>query len=159
MSELHHAYLNLGSNIEPEKNIVEAIKLLREMGRVAATSSVWESESVGYNGPIFLNTCILFLTNLEPDELKEKVIRPIESQLGRVRDGNKNAPRTIDIDIVLFDNTPYYTTTWKYAFVVIPLAELIPDFEHPFEKKTLIKVSEQLKNQVWIQKREDVLIS
>ncbi|MBL8092394.1 MAG: 2-amino-4-hydroxy-6-hydroxymethyldihydropteridine diphosphokinase, partial [Anaerolineales bacterium] len=147
------------SNIEPEKNILQAIKLLKENGEVESISSVWESESVGYAGANFLNLCVLFLTDLQPDELKETVIRPIENELGRVRDENKNAPRSIDIDIVLFNETLYHVNTWKYAFVIVPLAELIPDFVHPFEKKSLIKVSDDIQNQVWIEKREDVIVS
>ena len=160
MNEMHRAYLNLGSNIQPEKNLPQAVKLLREVGEVKAASSVWESKSVGYDGPNFLNACVLFLTDLQPNELKEKIIRPIESQLGRVRDeNNKYAPRTMDIDLVLFDETPHNTQTWNQAFVIVPLAELIPNFEHPVEKKTLIKLSEQIQGQVWIQKRAEVLIS
>jgi 2-amino-4-hydroxy-6-hydroxymethyldihydropteridine diphosphokinase len=158
MNEMHHAYLNLGSNIEPEKNIPQAVKLLKEVGEVKAVSSVWESKSVGYDGPNFLNTCVLFLTDLQPDDLKEKIIRPIESQLGRVRDdNNKYAPRTMDIDLVLFDESPHNTQTWNQAFVIVPLAELIPNFEHPVEKKTLGQIAQQI--QVWIVKREDVVIS
>jgi len=153
---MNKAFLNLGSNIQPEKNIIQAIKLLREVGEVQAVSSVWESESVGYNGANFLNMCVLFITNLQPDELKEKILRSIENKLGRVRDDNKNAPRSIDIDIVLFNETPYHISTWKYAFVIVPLAEIIPNFEHPFEKISLAKFSEQIQRQVWIVKREDV---
>lgn len=156
---MNKVYLNIGSNIEPEKNILQAIKLLKENGKVESISSVWESESVGYAGANFLNLCVLFLTDLQPDELKETVIRPIENELGRVRDENKNAPRSIDIDIVLFNETLYHVNTWKYAFVIVPLAELIPDFVHPFEKKSLIKVSDDIQNQVWIEKREDVIVS
>jgi 7,8-dihydro-6-hydroxymethylpterin-pyrophosphokinase len=65
----------------------------------------------------------------------------------------------MDIDLVLFDETLHNTQTWNQAFVIVPLAELIPNFEHPVEKKTLIKLSEQIQGQVWIQKRADVLIS
>ena len=104
-----------------------------------------------------MNLCVLFLTDLQPDELKEKVIRPIETKLGRVRDDNKNAPRPIDIDVVLFNEKPYHINTWKFAFVVVPLAELIPNFVHPFEDKPLAEVAKQI--QAWIVKREDVVIS
>jgi 2-amino-4-hydroxy-6-hydroxymethyldihydropteridine diphosphokinase len=157
MNELHYAYLNLGSNIEPEKNIPQAVKLLKEVGEVKAVSSVWESKSVGYDGPNFLNACVLFLTDLQPDDLKEKIIRPIESQLGRVRDeNNKYAPRTMDIDLVLFDETPHNTQTWNHAFVIMPLAELIPNFVHSFENQSLAEVAKQI--QVWVLKREDVVI-
>jgi 7,8-dihydro-6-hydroxymethylpterin-pyrophosphokinase len=118
---------------------------------------VWESESVGFDGPNFLNACILFLTPLQPVELKENIIRPIEAKLGRVRGEEKNAPRPIDIDILLFDNQPLNTDFWNYAFVTIPLAELIPDFVHPISREKLSRFAEQVP--VWIKKRADVFIS
>ncbi|MFN3491971.1 MAG: 2-amino-4-hydroxy-6-hydroxymethyldihydropteridine diphosphokinase [Anaerolineales bacterium] len=154
---LQNVYLNLGSNIEPEKNIPQAVKLLREVAKVESVSSVWETKSVGYDGANFLNACVLVVTNLQPDELKEKILRPIEDKVGRVRTKNRYSPRTIDIDIVLFDKTPHNLETWNHAFVIVPLAELLPNFIHPVKKKTLGEVAEQ--NQVWIIKRDDVVIS
>lgn len=157
MTELHQAYLSLGSNIDAENNLPKAIELLREVGKIESVSSVWESESVGFDGPNFLNTCVLFLTDLQPVELKEKIIRPIETKLGRVRSEEKNAPRPIDIDILLFDNQPLNTEFWNYAFVVVPLAELLPDFVHPVGGEKLSRFAEQVS--VWIEKRADVVIS
>jgi 2-amino-4-hydroxy-6-hydroxymethyldihydropteridine diphosphokinase len=153
---MHRAYLNVGSNIQPELNLPKAIQLLREHGQVTEISHAWESKSVGYDGPNFLNCCILFFTNLHPTELKEQIIRPIEAKLGRVRGENKNAPRTIDIDTVLFDEQPLNTEYWDYAFVAVPLAELIPDFEHPIRKEKMSHFSEQVQGQVWIVKRENI---
>ncbi|MBE0671894.1 MAG: 2-amino-4-hydroxy-6-hydroxymethyldihydropteridine diphosphokinase [Anaerolineales bacterium] len=157
MTDLHRVYLSLGSNIEAEQNLPKAIDLLREAGEIISVSSVWESESVGFDGPNFLNACILFLTNLQPAELKEKIIRPIEAKLGRVRSEEKNAPRPIDIDILLFDNQPLNTDFWNYAFVIVPLAELIPDFVHPVSGGKLSQAAGQAP--VWIEKRVDVFIS
>lgn len=151
---MNKVYLNLGSNIEPEKNIPQAVNLLREVVDVQSVSLIWETKSVGYDGANFLNMCLLIYTLLHADELKEKILRPIENELRRVRTENKNYPRTIDIDIVLFNETPHNLETWNHAFVIVPLAELIPNFVHPFEKKMLSEVAEQ--NQVWIMKREDV---
>lgn len=159
MTDLHHAYLSLGSNIEAEKNLPKAVQLLREVGQVISVSRVWESESIGFDGPNFLNACVLFLTPLQPIELKEQVIRLIEAKLGRVRGAEKNAPRTIDIDIVLFDKQPLNTEFWEFAFVAVPLAELIPDFQHPVRRETLFRVAEQLQGQIWIAPRADVLLS
>lgn len=158
MSDLHRVYLSLGSNIEAENNLLKAIELLRKTGKVEAISSVWETESVGFDGPNFLNACALFLSQLQPYELKETIIRPIETKLGRIRHADKNAPRTIDIDIVLFDETPLNTEFWDYAFVAVPLAELIPDFEHPFRHEKLVRVAEQVAGRVWIARRADVTI-
>jgi 2-amino-4-hydroxy-6-hydroxymethyldihydropteridine diphosphokinase len=159
MTKLHRAYLSLGSNINAEVHLPKAMLLLREAGQIEAVSSVWESESVGFDGPNFLNACVLFLTHLQPVELKEQIIRPIEAKLERIRSAEKNAPRTIDIDIVLFDETPRNIDFWEYAFVIVPLAELIPDFEHPIRCEKLIRVAEQLQSQIWIVPREDVVIS
>lgn len=156
-NKMNKVYLNLGSNIEPEKNIPQAIKLLREIAKVESVSCVWETKSVGYDGANFLNVCVLIITHLQPDELKNQILRPIENQIGRVRTENRYTPRTIDIDIILFDETPHNLETWNHAFVIIPLAELIPKFMHPVEKKMLSKVAEQ--NQVWVMKREDVNVS
>lgn len=159
MTDLHQAWLSLGSNIEAESCLPKAVQLLREVGKIVSVSSVWESESVGFEGPNFLNACVLFLTHLQPVELKEQVIRPIEAKLGRIRSAEKNAPRTIDIDIVLFDEQPLNTDFWDYAFVTVPLAELTPDFQHPVRHKNLSRVAEQLRGQVWIVHRPDVVIS
>ncbi|MBI5352224.1 MAG: 2-amino-4-hydroxy-6-hydroxymethyldihydropteridine diphosphokinase [Chloroflexi bacterium] len=159
MTDLHRAYLNLGSNIEPEVNLPKAIRLLRAYGKITQVSRVWESESIGIDGPNFLNACVLFQTHLGPVELKEQFIRPIEADLGRIRYANKNAPRSIDIDIVLFDETPLNVEYWKYAFVTVPLAELIPDFVHPHSREKLSRFSEQVQGQVWVVPRGDVTIS
>ncbi len=159
MSDLHQAYLSLGSNINAENNLPKAIASLREVGKIEAISSVWETESIGFDGPNFLNACVLFLTHLQPVELKEKIIRPIEAKLGRVRSAEKNAPRAIDIDIVMFDKYPLNTDFWDYAFVIVPLAELLPDFAHPIKHEKLSRIAEQIKGQVWIEPRPDIVIS
>lgn len=158
MTELHHAYLSIGSNIEPETYLPKTIQMLRKYGQVMNISSIWESQAVGSDGPNFLNVCVLFLTDLQPVDLKEQIIRPIESKLGRIRYADKNAPRTIDIDIVLFDNMPLNTEYWSYAFVAVPLAELIPDFAHPVSGEKLSSFSEQVQGQVWIAPRVDMRI-
>ena len=156
MTELHQAYLSLGSNIDAENNLPRAIELLRAAGEIVSISSVWETESVGFDGPNFLNACVLFLTPLQPVELKENIIRPIEAKLGRVRGEEKNAPRPIDIDIVLFDETPHNVQTWDQAFVVVPLAELVPEFK-THSGETLSDFAKQLQGQVWMRKRADVI--
>ncbi len=150
MNDLHRAYLNLGSNIEPELNLSKAVQLLRERGQVSAVSRAWESESVGFDAPHYLNACVLFLTSLEAVELKEQIIHPIESALGRVRETNQYAPRIIDIDILIFDKTPFNTKDWNYAFAVVPLAELSPDFIHPIKQKKLSLISVQMQDETRI---------
>ncbi len=159
MNDLHSVYLSLGSNIQPEVHLPQAIRMLREQGRVEAVSGVWQTHAVGSDGPDFLNACALFLSGLQPDDLKEQVARPIEAKLGRVRSADKNAPRTIDLDVLLCDGTPLNIGFWSYAFVIVPLAELIPDFIHPASGEKLSKAAEQIQSQTWIVRREDVPIS
>jgi 2-amino-4-hydroxy-6-hydroxymethyldihydropteridine diphosphokinase len=157
MNELHKVYLNLGSNIQPEMNLVQAIKLLSTYGEVRRLSRAWESKSVGAAGPNFLNACALFMSFQTQIELKERVIHPIEAELGRVRSENKFIPRTIDIDIILFDNQPHSDKFWEEAFVIVPLAEIYPEYKNPKTGEPVSKTAAHLRQEVWIEVRPEVL--
>jgi len=157
MNESHLAYLNLGSNIEPEINLVQAVELLHKYGEVQAVSSAWESRSVGTAGPNYLNACVSFLSPFMQAELKERIIRPIEAELGRKRSENKSVPRTIDIDIVLFDDKPYNDKFWKFAFVIVPLAEIYADYQNPLTREQIIRTAARLRREVWMEARPEVL--
>lgn len=157
MSNGHLAYLNLGSNIQPEVNLVRAVEFLHESGEVLKVSSAWESRSVGSEGPNYLNACVLFRTEFLQVELKEKVIRPIEAGLGRVRSENKYSPRTIDIDIVLFDEKPCNDRFWRFAFVIVPLAEIYPGYQNPITRENIVQTATRLRSQVWMETRPEVL--
>jgi 2-amino-4-hydroxy-6-hydroxymethyldihydropteridine diphosphokinase len=159
MDELHEAYLNIGSNIQPEHHLREAIRLLKKHGEVRAVSNAWQSHAFGSNGPDFLNACVLFLTPLKALELKKLVLWPIEAKLSRVRGTDKYAPRTIDIDIILFDDEPFGAEFWSNAFVVVPLADIYPDFHHPLNYEKLTRVAEHMRRQTWIEARPEVLRS
>lgn len=157
MSESHLAYLSLGSNIEPAINLVKAIQLLREHGKIEKISSAWESRSVGATGPNYLNACVLLVTSFDQKALKPDILLPIEAELGRKRSENKFAPRTMDIDIVLFDNRSCDNKYWVQAFVVIPLAEIYPDFQNPLTQEPIIETARRLRKEFWIEARRDVL--
>jgi 2-amino-4-hydroxy-6-hydroxymethyldihydropteridine diphosphokinase len=157
MSESHAAYLNLGSNIEPEINLVRAVELLHHYGEVHKVSSAWESRSVGVAGPNYLNACVLFVSPYLHTEMKEGIIHPIEVQLGRKRSPNKFVPRPIDIDIVLFDDQPCNDKFWKFAFVIIPLAEVYPEYQNPLTKESLFQAGGRLRQEVWMEARPEVL--
>ena len=154
---MHHAYLSLGSNIEPETNLPKAIDLLQKYGEILKVSSAWESEAVGSEGPNFLNACVLFSTPLLEIELKEQVIHSIEAKLGRQRSADKYAPRTIDIDIVLFDNQLCNEKFWKQAFVIIPLAEIYPEYQNPSTQESVLETATRLRQNIWIETRPEVL--
>jgi 2-amino-4-hydroxy-6-hydroxymethyldihydropteridine diphosphokinase len=157
MSEFHLAYLSLGSNIEPEVNLPRAVQLLSKYGEVEKISSVWESEPVGGGGGNYLNACLLYNTSLIRDRLKARVIHPIETQLGRKRSADKFAPRTIDIDIVIFDGEIVGGRWLAQAFVVVPLAEIFPELQNPIVKETIQKTAMRLRRDVWMETRRGVL--
>lgn len=125
--EQHPVCLLLGSNIEPEINIPAAIRLLSGLLELLRFSSVWQTSAVGSAGPDFLNVALLALTSLDAAALKEQVIHPVEAQLGRVRTTDKNAPRTIDIDLIFFDGRQVDSILWQYAFRAVPVAEVLPE--------------------------------
>ena len=157
MNELHRAYLNLGSNIQPEINLVRAIQILSKYGEVREISNAWESRSVGAPAPNYLNACILFLSPLSNLDQKERIIHSIEAQLGRERSEDKYMPRTIDIDIILFDDQLQKYSFWNDAFVVIPLAEIYPEYRNPLTRESATEAATRLRTKVWMEMRPEVL--
>jgi 2-amino-4-hydroxy-6-hydroxymethyldihydropteridine diphosphokinase len=157
MSQQHSIYLSLGSNIEAEVNLRRAVDMLAGYGDVEAVSGMWESHAVGSDGPNFLNASVLFVTTIAPEKLKERVIGPIESALGRIRTADKNASRTIDIDIMMVDGRPFSLDRWDNAFVLLPLAELLPDAQHPLRHETLQNAAERVRQSTWIVERSEPL--
>lgn len=171
MSEraLNRAYLALGSNIQPEKNLVSAVRLLAKHGRILRVSSVWESAPVGFaEQPNFLNAAMLLETPHSVESLWRDVIPEIENSLGRVRDPqNKNAPRTIDVDVALFNSDVLQTEGRRIPdpqilerpFLAVSLAELDPDYVHPETQTFLAVIAEGLRvDDSSILRREDVVL-
>jgi 2-amino-4-hydroxy-6-hydroxymethyldihydropteridine diphosphokinase len=164
--QLNRAYLSLGSNIDPERNLPEAVRRLNEYGRVTATSSVWQTAPVGMTDQAdFLNAAVLLETPLSAQALREQAIARIERDLKRVRTENKNGPRTIDIDIVLFNRETLWVGRRRIPdpdllerpFVAIPLAECAPQYIHPETGQTLQEIAgrfDPVGNEM--RKREDV---
>lgn len=157
MSESHLAYLSLGSNIQPETNLIKAVELLQKHGKLEKISNAWESESVGAAGPNYLNACVLLVTPLQQTELKEQALLPLELGLGRRRSADKFAPRTIDIDIVVFDDKSCDNKYWEQAFVVVPLAEIYSQYQNPLTKEAITQTATRLRQKVWLEARPEVL--
>lgn len=157
MNREHRIYLGLGSNIDPVENISRAIELLTRSVTIQAMSSTWETPAVGSPGPNYLNLAIEVNSALAPDELKEKVLRKIESQLGRQRSSDKNAPRTIDIDILIADGKQIEPALCQHAYLAVPLAELIPNFScQELSAETLAQLARRMCQQIPIKKRTDL---
>ena len=151
----HKACLLLGSNIQPEQNLPLAAEQLRRRVTILQASSVWETPSVGSGGPNFLNAALLVLTPMESADLKVQVLRPLEAQMGRVRSADKNAPRTIDLDIITFDEKVLDPTLWLYAHRAVPVAEILPDYRSE-AGEYLRDVARRLSSATSIQLRPDV---
>lgn len=136
-------YLSIGSNIKPAANICAAITALKQHYGAVILSSVYETEAVGFIGDNFYNLVIKLNTNDSPD-LIAKTLRNIEDQQGRQRTGERFNSRTLDIDLILYDDWVLKTDLLeiprgeilKYAFVLKPLAELSPEKQHPVIKQS-----------------------
>jgi len=150
---MHLLYLNIGSNITPEVNVPKALRLLAEHGVLLRTSSYWESQAVGTSGPNYWNVCVSLKSPLELDTFKEKVIRPIESQLGRNRTTDKFAPRPMDIDVILCDDQPVGEYWFTLAYVIVPLAEIYPAYRIPSTQEPVTKTATRLRQEVWLEAR------
>lgn len=138
---MHQAILLLGSNIFPVENIPTSIALLQEYCRILSESPVWETQAVGNPGPNFLNVAVKIETGLASEDFKWQVARPIEDQLGRVRTPDKNAPRTIDIDIILWDGQVVDANLWTRVYIALPVSALAPDVIDPITGKTIKTVA------------------
>ncbi len=154
---MHQAYVMLGSNIDPVENTRRALGMLAEHVQIRAVSSCWETRSVGYDGPNFINTVVWIDTDLEQEALKRQVLSAIEQTLGRVRGANKNAPRTIDLDIIIFDGQVVDSNLWRQAHVAAPMSELLPDFPHPDTGRTLKDAARELIAGAYAVKRPGLL--
>jgi 2-amino-4-hydroxy-6-hydroxymethyldihydropteridine diphosphokinase len=171
----NRAYLSLGSNIEPEQNLPAAVRELAAFGRVLAVSSVWESAPFENDGATdrtehppgknFLNAAVLLETELSAARIYDEAIPGIEQQLGRVRDPHdKNAPRTIDVDLSLFNRDAFELgghripdpDIAKRPFVAVPLAELDRDYVHPTLGRTLADIAASWTTHPGLRPRPDV---
>jgi 2-amino-4-hydroxy-6-hydroxymethyldihydropteridine diphosphokinase len=161
MTSPSNVFLSLGSNIDPQANLVQAVKLLRIKVTVTALSPVFRTTPQGYADQAdFLNMAVLIQTDLSPITLKHNVLDWIERKLKRQRDpNNKNAPRTIDLDISLWDKAvfEYGVRLWRvpdpdimrFAHVAVPLAALAPNYLHPTEKRTLAQIAAGFPNAIF----------
>lgn len=132
------AWLGLGSNIEPEIHIRAGVRALRARFGELRLSRVYASQPVGFVGDEFLNLVAGLDTELAPLDLARE-LDAIERAHGRGAADRRYAPRRLDIDLLLYDDltldlpglrVPRADIT-RYAFVLRPLAELLPDGVHP----------------------------
>lgn len=154
----HCIYISLGSNIRPEENLPRSVILLNKFGQVITGSTVWETAPVGTSGPSFLNAAVLLRVFVPPMILKSLVLRRIEIEMGRIRTLNKNAPRSIDLDILIADGQIVEPAIWSRAHLAVPLAEILPDLADPDSGRNLAQVAQELFRPDEIHPRFDVRI-
>lgn len=137
--------IGLGSNLGDRLGyLTEAVRRLSAFVGETRMSALYETEPVGHaDQPPYLNAVVVGITNLEPFALLRE-LQQIETALGRVR-SFVNAPRTIDLDLLLYDDvvrdTPQLTLPHprlhERFFVLVPLAALVPTWRHPSLGQTI----------------------
>ena len=158
---MNKVVLLLGSNMgERHTNIKKAsISIEHELGKIVQSSSVYETEPWGNTQQQhFLNQVIIISSDLTSEELMKKIIS-IEEKSGRIRK-IKWEPRIVDIDVLFFNNETISTKILTVPhpglhlrkFALIPLVELIPEFNHPVLKKSMTELLHDLKDPLEVKK-------
>lgn len=146
-------FVGVGSNIDPEKNIIATIKLLKASVTIIGLSTFFRTPPFGDPGaPDFINGEVMIETDIAPINLKFDVLRGIENSLGRVRTEKKCSPRTIDLDIMVYGNAIFNEPNlvipdpeiFTRAFIATPIAELDPDLIVPGSDKCISDIAELL---------------
>lgn len=150
------AFISIGSNTgDKPLNCRKAFELLSGNPAIAVVkkSSFYETQAWGYKDqPSFVNAAAEIATSLTPDELLAH-LKSVESAMGRT-ETFRWGPRVIDLDIIFYDGlvmdtaalTIPHPEAHERAFVLIPLAEIAPEFVHPVLKKTILELAACLKD-------------
>jgi dihydroneopterin aldolase/2-amino-4-hydroxy-6-hydroxymethyldihydropteridine diphosphokinase len=148
-------YIGVGSNINPEKNIPSALRLLKKETEICAVSTFYYTKPLHYqdqsdycNGVWKINTLI------SPYELKFNLLRKIESALGRIRSAETYASRSIDLDILLYGMEVIHTDDlsipdpdiYTRPFISIPLLEIAPNLVIPDTGETIENIVQHMKD-------------
>ncbi|VAW92424.1 2-amino-4-hydroxy-6-hydroxymethyldihydropteridinepyrophosphokinase [hydrothermal vent metagenome] len=142
------AYISIGSNVNAEDNIGAAIVALKKRYGDLTLSTVYKNKAVGFDGDDFLNLVVGLETEQSIIDFVEH-LHCIEAAQGRARNIEKKfSSRTLDMDLLLYGNDVFYSDNIsiprdeiiRYAFVLQPLFELVPDYYHPTEKCTIAQL-------------------
>jgi 2-amino-4-hydroxy-6-hydroxymethyldihydropteridine diphosphokinase len=137
-------YVAAGSNVEPERNLALATELLRREFPDVRVSPWYRNRAVGFEGADFINLVVGFTTPLSIEEVLSR-LHAIETACGRPRDAPRWAPRSMDLDVLLYGellrDEPRLKLPrpdlLKRAFMLGPLAALAPELMHPTERVTI----------------------
>jgi 2-amino-4-hydroxy-6-hydroxymethyldihydropteridine diphosphokinase len=149
------AYLSLGSNQEPEQHLAAAVQALKQAFGEIVLSDWVQTKAVGFDGPDFINGAAIIETDWDVYTL-DAWLHALEDAQGRKRDVPRFSSRTLDIDIIFFDdlilngpgNLQIPRPELKHAFVLGPLAQIAPDYVNPESGATLREAWVQLQSQL-----------
>ncbi len=153
-------FISIGSNINREHNINSALgALLQQFGQLQH-SSIYESTAVGFTGDAFYNLVSAFNCDQEAKHIAIK-LKQIEADHRRIRSKEKFSSRTLDLDLLLYDQQVIHTESLKiphhdiikYAFVLEPLAEIAPDHQHPIKKRSYAQLWQDFDKSKYQQRR------
>lgn len=136
-------YVSVGSNIEPGKNIRSCLTVLGRRYRAFTVSSVYQSKAVGFVGDNFYNLVVGFNTN-DGVHTVARALRAIEHEHGRARNQRRFSSRTLDLDLLLYDDVVMRENGLelpradivRHAFVLRPLAEIAGHERHPVSQRS-----------------------
>ena len=137
-------YVSVGSNIDPADNVRSGVESLRQQFEQLELSRVFESRAVGFDGENFYNLVVRFQTDRAVLEVVD-LLQQMELRHGRSRASEKFSARTLDLDLLLYDDLVYNHHGVRlprpeievYAFVLKPLSELAGSWIHPLTHKSL----------------------
>lgn len=156
---MHSIYISVGSNIDPRMHVERALSDLSDCFGELRQSTLYESKAVGFDGDNFLNLVVQAHTDKTIDEVVD-CLHAIESRHGRIRSGPKFSSRSLDLDLLLYDDLVCKRNgihvpreeILSNAFVLWPLAEIAPDLMHPTEQQSMAELWQQFdkeKQQIW----------
>ena len=154
--EINEVLIGIGSNLNPEHNISEALRLLGNQVTIRNVSSIYQSPAVGSSGPDYLNSAVLVQTDMTLEILRKNILAPIEIQLKRVRSSDKYMDRTIDLDVIIYNQTVTDPDLWTQAHVAVPASELLPNFENPISAEKISQAAKRLLPGINIKLRTDL---
>jgi len=140
-------YVSAGSNVSPEENLSLACRELARRFGPLELSGVYRNPPVGFSGDDFLNLVLRFRTAEAPDTVVAELER-LHALAGRVRGQERFAPRTVDLDLLLYGAAVLpgagirvpREDILKYGFVLGPLAQLAPELRHPVTGQTMAEL-------------------
>ena len=135
---MSQVWFSIGSNIDKEKNIRFAIYELNNRVSGLKLSAVYQTQAIGFSGNDFYNLIGQFETDLQLVQLRD-LFDQIETQSGRVKTEHHFEDRTLDLDILLYDNLVFkdermslpHPDILEYEFILMPLSQMLPNYVHP----------------------------